>query len=669
MDMGTIKKRLETNYYYSASECIRDFNIMFTNCQTYNRPGEDIVIMCQSLEKAFLNKLQGMPSEEVELQPVVTPKVKPRAKPAPSPAAVPAAQPVNHVSPVSNTTTPAPAAQPIAPVREPAASHNSAIAAPPSAAAPSEATGTATTAFPQVMPPKTKKGVKRKAEPLPLPIDATAPLDPTYEPQGLKAAGLANRRESARQIKRPKKDLPDDQAQHSTKNKKGPLTEQLKYCNGIIKELFNKKHGPYAWPFYKPVDVTSLGLLDYYDVIKKPMDLGTVKKKLESREYCNGTEFAEDVRIIFTNCYRYNSSDSDVVMMARKLQDVFEMKFAKMPEDTGPALSDDGQDFESEDDVTSSDDSEVEREQKLRDLAGKLKSVQEQINQLHDEHVNKTRAREERRKERMNRRKRKTERELNITRTEPVVPPGPSLGRAPPMTLPKPLPVSAAAGSAVPSALAATLLPDTAGAKTLPKPKGPKPKGPTQKRPRANNRPRKQRQSNVSLTQLDSDEEDNAKPMTYDEKRQLSLDINKLPGDKLGRVVNIIQQREPSLKDSNPDEIEIDFETLKPSTLRELESYVMTCLKKKPRKPYVKKTPGKSKEEAQREKEAQLIKQLESVKDKLGAEKPKKTPKKDKLDASGGARLSASSSSSSDSDTSSSSDSSDSDSSSDSESG
>ena len=61
-----------------------------------------------------------------------------------------------------------------------------------------------------------------------------------------------------------------------------------------------------------------------------------------------------------------------------------------------------------------------------------------------------------------------------------------------------------------------------------------------------------------------------------------------LTGDKLGRVVHIIQSREPSLKDSNPDEIEIDFETLKPSTLRELEAYVMACLKKKPRKPYSK---------------------------------------------------------------------------------
>ena len=53
----------------------------------------------------------------------------------------------------------------------------------------------------------------------------------------------------------------------------------------------------------------------------------------------------------------------------------------------------------------------------------------------------------------------------------------------------------------------------------------------------------------------ESDEEDTAQPMSYDEKRwswdknksgvfflrQLSLDINKLPGDKIGRVVHIIQ--------------------------------------------------------------------------------------------------------------------------------
>ena len=118
-----------------------------------------------------------------------------------------------------------------------------------------------------------------------------------------------------------------------------------------------------------------------------------------------------------------------------------------------------------------------------------------------------------------------------------------------------------------------------------PKPR-PKPVQSVTKPKRVNGKPKKTKLPNLPI--FDSDDEDNAKPMTYDEKRQLSLDINKLPGDKLGRVVHIISNREPSLKDSNPDEIEIDFETLKPSTLRELESYVMSCLKKKPRRQYCK---------------------------------------------------------------------------------
>ena len=65
------------------------------------------------------------------------------------------------------------------------------------------------------------------------------------------------------------------QPQQSKKRSK--LSEQMKYCNGILKELFSKKHTGYAWPFYKPVDVEGLGLHDYLDIIKHPMDLGTVK--------------------------------------------------------------------------------------------------------------------------------------------------------------------------------------------------------------------------------------------------------------------------------------------------------------------------------------------------------------------------------------------------------
>lgn len=85
--------------------------------------------------------------------------------------------------------------------------------------------------------------------------------------------------------------------------------------------------------------------------------------------------------------------------------------------------------------------------------------------------------------------------------------------------------------------------------------------------------------------QPSSDEED-VKEMTYDEMRQLSLNINKLPGDKLEKVVRIVEAREPSMrKNSKQDEIEIDFKTLKVGTLRELEKFVNSALKKQKRPP------------------------------------------------------------------------------------
>lgn len=64
MDLGTIKKRLDNNYYWSGKECIQDFNTMFTNCYVYNKPGEDVVVMAQTLEKVFLTKVADMPKEE-----------------------------------------------------------------------------------------------------------------------------------------------------------------------------------------------------------------------------------------------------------------------------------------------------------------------------------------------------------------------------------------------------------------------------------------------------------------------------------------------------------------------------------------------------------------------------------------------------------------------------
>lgn len=57
MDMGTIKKRLENNFYRSASECIQDFSTMFTNCYIYNKVGKKAkqrLCLCSSSFLAYL---------------------------------------------------------------------------------------------------------------------------------------------------------------------------------------------------------------------------------------------------------------------------------------------------------------------------------------------------------------------------------------------------------------------------------------------------------------------------------------------------------------------------------------------------------------------------------------------------------------------------------------
>lgn len=70
--------------------------------------------------------------------------------------------------------------------------------------------------------------------------------------------------------------LLDSQQQYKVvKNAK--VTKQLRHCSEILKEMLGKKHLSYAWPFYNPVDVNALGLHNYYDIVKTPMDLGTIK--------------------------------------------------------------------------------------------------------------------------------------------------------------------------------------------------------------------------------------------------------------------------------------------------------------------------------------------------------------------------------------------------------
>ncbi|XP_046390335.1 transcription initiation factor TFIID subunit 1 [Ischnura elegans] len=75
-----------------------------------------------------------------------------------------------------------------------------------------------------------------------------------------------------------------------------------------------------SWPFLKPVNKKFVR--DYYSVIKEPMDLETVAKKVKAHKYHNRHEFLADIELILQNCIIYNGKDSVYTKKAETLYKV-----------------------------------------------------------------------------------------------------------------------------------------------------------------------------------------------------------------------------------------------------------------------------------------------------------------------------------------------------------
>ena len=93
--------------------------------------------------------------------------------------------------------------------------------------------------------------------------------------------------------------------------------------------------------FYQPVDWRGLRLYDYIEIVKRPMDLGTIKKNLQSGEYRNIYQVAMDIRLVWKNCMIYNETGSQFFATAEKQSKIFEDKFSKIRiegDDSGPVM-------------------------------------------------------------------------------------------------------------------------------------------------------------------------------------------------------------------------------------------------------------------------------------------------------------------------------------------
>ncbi|XP_078661651.1 bromodomain adjacent to zinc finger domain protein 2B-like isoform X31 [Branchiostoma floridae x Branchiostoma belcheri] len=113
------------------------------------------------------------------------------------------------------------------------------------------------------------------------------------------------------------------------KKAKNEASKDLAPCRSILPEL--EKHED-AWPFLVPVNTKQFP--QYRKIIKKPMDLSTIKNKLRDNKYRSREDFAEDVRLIFDNCETFNEDDSAVGQAGHNMRACFETRWSDLTTDS-----------------------------------------------------------------------------------------------------------------------------------------------------------------------------------------------------------------------------------------------------------------------------------------------------------------------------------------------
>ncbi|KDQ63862.1 hypothetical protein JAAARDRAFT_29913 [Jaapia argillacea MUCL 33604] len=287
----------------------------------------------------------------------------------------------------------------------------------------------------------------------------------------------------------PPRDLPYADGPKRPRKVKVPkddgTAEQLKFCGRILVELHRKQHYSIASPFYEPVDWVKLEIPSYPKIIKRPMDLSTMRMKLENNEYPNAKKFYDDFKLLCRNCYTFNPPGTPVNHAGLELERLFDDKWKALP----PLGSDDEEEPTSED----------ERQRAIAAMESQIETMRANLAGLKGT----TKPKKEKKKE-------------------------------------KPAPV----------------------ASTSKIPKAPKP----QPAP-----PKKKGGKKAAVEEQDV--------LSFEQKKDLSEAIQKLDGTKLEKVIQIIHEGVPEIRDST-EEIELDIDLLPPSVLTKLYNFVLRPLQR-----------------------------------------------------------------------------------------
>jgi len=321
------------------------------------------------------------------------------------------------------------------------------------------------------------------------------------------------------------------------------ISDELKFCYRVIDDLLKPAHQDVAWVFYDLPAKDFDWAPAYYSIIKKPIALIPIQRKLKSGGHPDLAAFDADMQLMFRNCFTFNPPDSDVYIMGATLKDVYEAKMQKKP--VPPPFPADDDDEDEDDDEDDDDEDEDDDDanavlvQQLQKQIGELESTLETLENG------------------------KNKNPLLITSTRVAL-----------------NSVQAALAGAMSVTGMSKRKNKKRSASSLDKKSkagDKKRKSPAAKKPRTSGSSPTSRKRGAGA----GSDEDDVRTVTFDQKEELAAKITELSDERLEGAIRIINEdKPPGAQGAEDEEIELDIDELSPQTLYKLYKYVVRPKKK-----------------------------------------------------------------------------------------
>ncbi|KAL5046834.1 hypothetical protein BDW71DRAFT_60281 [Aspergillus fruticulosus] len=130
-------------------------------------------------------------------------------------------------------------------------------------------------------------------------------------------------------LKAPELPTPATEVSMARDNGDAPLTRiQHRF---LIKAIQSLKRLHDARFYKEPVDPVKMAIPTYFDVIKEPMDLGTIEQKLKNNVYQSPQSVFNDFELMVRNAHVFNGPDHIVSIEGKRLQATFEKQMLNLP--------------------------------------------------------------------------------------------------------------------------------------------------------------------------------------------------------------------------------------------------------------------------------------------------------------------------------------------------